>query len=900
MMTNKDKAENKIDSNRRENTDNPGRSDSDPNRDNKERDYWLNKLSGKLTKSTFPYDSRKSDTSGNQMRDIQFELPADVYSRLKKISGDSNIKLYVTLVTGVILVLHKFTSNKDIIIGAPTYKQDIQGQLINTVLALRNTLSNHTTGKELVLQVAKTLFEADENQNYPIETLLYKLNMPYEKKDFPLFDIAVLLENIHDPDYIRDIPVNLVFSFLAADDSFQGVMTYNSYLYRKSTAERIAKHLKHTLRETFFNPGAPISALDLVTGEDRQRLLEDFNGNNAPFPEDKSIYQFVQTHAEKSPHRIALTFEDFQLTYKQLDERAGRLAGHLRERGVGEDRTVGIILKRSHLAIESILAVWKAGGAYIPIDPAYPVSRISAILRDSASEVFISQGEFIEQLEMEDYKGIAIKIDEPAGEKDGPSPAPAVNTHGLAYVIYTSGSTGKPKGAMVEHIGMMNHIQAKINDLHMEETSIVALNASLTFDISVWQAFTALTRGGHTVVYSNQLVLEPEAFIARLEQNQVTILEVVPSYLSVLLDSAEAGHTAFSQLKYLLVTGETVKPNLVKKWFEQYPAIPMVNAYGPTEASDDITHYIMTENPGMKRIPIGKTLQNLSIYIVDETMSLCPMGVKGEIIVSGVGVGRGYLNDVEKTASVFSWDPFRGKKGVRLYKTGDLGYWLPDGTLEFLGRKDYQVKIRGFRIELGEIENRIIAHPNVKEVVVVDKEDEGGNKFLCAYLVADHTGRLDMVEIKEHLCESLPDYMIPASFVSLDKLPLTDNGKIDRKALPEPDSRSRNITYISSDALKNTPYPDEERNTPIPAEHIQRAHNRIIAGLEEEHEIIRNHSQKKGDTFYPLSQSQKMIYTTEKTFPGTVCENNNCVVKYKEPLDFKLLEQVIHRVISQN
>jgi amino acid adenylation domain-containing protein/non-ribosomal peptide synthase protein (TIGR01720 family) len=354
----------------------------------------------------------------------------------------------------------------------------------------------------------------------------------------------------------------------------------------------------------------------------------------------------------------------------------------------------------------------------------------------------------------------------------------------LSYVIYTSGSTGNPKGVMVEHAGMINHIYAKIADLEISKKSIIAQNAAHCFDISVWQFLAPLVCGGTTVIYGNNDILKPRQFMNKLREAQISILEVVPSYLEILLDAVEEDGNRFEFLEYLLVTGEAIKSGLVEKWFNLCPDCKLVNAYGPTEASDDITHYIMDKYPGTGNISIGKPIQNLKIYIIDDTMKLCPVGVKGEIAVAGIGVGRGYLNDREKTEKVFRDDPFSDEGKIRLYKTGDLGRWRPDGNIEFFGRKDYQVKIRGFRIELGEIEYQLLQNETIKAAVVLDREDDHGDKALCAYVVAGQT--LDIVKLQDELKESLPEYMIPSYFIQLDRLPLTANGKVDRKALPKP------------------------------------------------------------------------------------------------------------------
>jgi len=355
----------------------------------------------------------------------------------------------------------------------------------------------------------------------------------------------------------------------------------------------------------------------------------------------------------------------------------------------------------------------------------------------------------------------------------------------LAYVIYTSGSTGKPKGVMVEHRGVLNHLLAKVNDLQLNESTIIAYTASYTFDISVWQMFAALLCGGTTIVYPDHLIFNPAALIKSVDQQKVTVLELVPSYLAAVL--RENAGVILHNLHYLLVTGEAVSQPVLAEWFSQ-TTIPVVNAYGPTEASDDICHYFMYNTPEQTNIPLGTPIQNLRIYILNESLEMLPLGVAGEICVSGIGVARGYLNRPELTAAKFITDPFTKD---RMYRTGDLGRWLPDGNIEYLGRIDDQVKIRGYRIELGEIETMLLASPFVRQAVVAAKA--GG---LTGYIVPD--GAFDKEEILNWLKEKLPGYMIPALLIELDSLPLTANGKVDKNALPDPDVVSLQVNeYVA-------------------------------------------------------------------------------------------------------
>jgi amino acid adenylation domain-containing protein len=522
--------------------------------------------------------------------------------------------------------------------------------------------------------------------------------------------------------------------------------------------------------------------IDILDNLDNTSVEMQYEGE--PALSSKVFCELFALQAEETPNRIAVTFRGQKMTYGTLNQKSNQLARKLRDAGVVPDCLVGVMAERSIETVIAILGIFKAGGAYLPIDPGYPDQRKKYILDDSKTNIILVKGSGSEShslktkifdLDCDDlYSGDGSNLDRVNKMSD------------LAYVIYTSGSTGTPKGVMIEHAGMLNHLHSKIHDLHMDEESIVAQNASQCFDISVWQFLSALLVGGKTVVFPDNIILSPFVFINRLIEEQVTILELVPSYLRVIIDYISFKKASLKDLEYLLVTGETLKPGLVNRWFRVSPNTVMVNAYGPTEASDDITSFFIHRQCGMEKIPIGKPIQNLKIYIVDENMNLCAAGEKGEIWVSGIGVGRGYLNNPEKTREVFIEDPFAGEKGVRLYKTGDIGAWRPDGNIDFFGRNDNQVKINGFRIELGEIEQELVKHGLIEEAVTVAIETKQDCSYLCSYIVAKR--EISVEEIKEYLAVRLPEYMVPSVIVRLDRLPLTDHGKVDRKALPVPKS----------------------------------------------------------------------------------------------------------------
>ncbi len=564
-------------------------------------------------------------------------------------------------------------------------------------------------------------------------------------------------------------------------------MDYQLQYFNAEEIRLLRERILYILMQFADKLDSSIDDIDILPAAEKA-LLDSFNLTDQPGDENTSLITLLAEQAERAPDAIALLYEGTKVTYRALDERSNQLAHYLQRRGVKADKLVPVCIERSVNMLVAILGILKAGAAYVPIDPEYPEERIRYLLEDTGAYVMISSSYGRRNIP----KDIAVSViladhvpdvftNEPV-QATGHIPAPG----DLAYMIYTSGSTGLPKGVMVEHKGMLNHLLAKITELNIHQYSTIAFTAPYTFDISVWQMLAALVCGGTTVIYPDHLIYNPAAFIRAVDHHHVTVLELVPSYLAAVLK--ENTGATLKHLEYLLVTGEAVNGHLLQQWFShpEYSRIPVVNAYGPTEASDDICHHFMHEAPAGANVPLGKPIRNTRIHILGPSLHRLPIGVPGEVAVSGWGIARGYLNRQDLTTEKFIANPFDNGDHARLYRTGDLGRWLPDGTIEYFGRIDDQVKIRGYRIELGEIENVLLHCPLVSDAVVV--KTDGDNTRLIGYVVP--AAAFDKDAILQYLQGRLPEYMVPSLLIPLDEIPLTANGKKDRKALPAPDGEA--------------------------------------------------------------------------------------------------------------
>ncbi len=561
-------------------------------------------------------------------------------------------------------------------------------------------------------------------------------------------------------------------------------LRYRADALDAAAAARIAGYHATALALIAADPDADHSRQSLLSAAELRCQLEELAGPRRERP-DRRVHELFEQRVRAQPDAVAACRGGQRWTYRQLNDRANRLAHALLARGVRREEPVAVVTERNLDWMAAVLAVFKAGGVYLPIEPHFPADRIEATLRRAGCRLVLtepgSNGTLSQALE--GLPGVETVFTGTAYAEGHPGTDPGVPVapDQLAYIYFTSGSTGEPKGAMCEHAGMVNHLFAKITDLEISEGQVVAQTAPQCFDISLWQLVAAPLAGGQTLLIEQETILDAERFIDTIARGRVAVLQVVPSYLEAILSYLEQHPRELPDLRYVSVTGEALKKELAHRWFAALPGVRLLNAYGLTETSDDTNHEVMDRPPDGERVPLGRPVPNVHIYVVDEHLSPVPLGAPGAIVFSGVCVGRGYVNDPERTQQAFLADPHR--PGQRLYLAGDYGRWRPDGKLEFLGRRDSQVKISGFRIEIGEIENRLLRVPGVRDAAVVVTQRADQSKALVAFCSGHRP--LDPGLLRDRLGGSLPAYMVPSAFHWQDSLPLTANSKIDRKALTQ-------------------------------------------------------------------------------------------------------------------
>jgi amino acid adenylation domain-containing protein len=775
--------------------------------------YWRERLAGAPELLELPTDRPRPPVQTYRGGTVPVELSAELLERLQALGRSEGATLYMVLLGTFQVLLSRYSGSDDIVVGSPiagrtrAEVEELIGFFVNTVV-LRTDLSGDPSFREVLRRAREVTLGAYEHQEVPFERLVAELQPERSLSHTPLFQVILTLQTAGGG--INALPglevsaveaervsakFDLSLALTPTSSGLRGGLTYPTDLFERGTVERMLGHLERVLEQVTVDADLRLSELELLGPAERTLVLEEWSRTEAEYPADRCIHELFEAQAARTPGAIAAAYQGEALSYAELNARANQLAHSLRRRGVGPEVRVGICLERSLEMVVGILAILKAGGAYVPLDPAYPADRLAFILADSATPVLLTREALRavlparEGVEVVSLDGAAEEI--AAESKDNPQSGAGPDS--LAYVIYTSGSTGAPKGALIEHRNVARLFSATDAWFGFGPDDVWTLFHSYAFDFSVWELWGALLYGGRVVVVPLDVSRDPEAFHALVQREGVTVLNQTPSAFRqfIRVDGERGGELA---LRNVIFGGEALEPASLREWVERRGAETprLVNMYGITETTVHVTYRPLSREDvfGGSGSPIGRAIPDLRLYVLDAARRPVPVGVPGELYVGGAGVARGYLNRPELAEARFVDDPFAPG---RLYRTGDRVRWMADGTLEYLGRLDEQVKIRGFRIELGEIEARLAEHAAVREVVVLAREDVPGDRRLVAYVA----GAVEADALRAHVRQSLPEYMVPSAFVVLDRLPLTANGKVDRKALPAPDLASAEEKYVA-------------------------------------------------------------------------------------------------------
>ncbi|GET41100.1 amino acid adenylation [Microseira wollei NIES-4236] len=874
--------------------------------------YWQKQLAGELPVLNLPTDRQRPPVQSYRGAAYSFKLSSELTQQLKTLSRTKGTTLYMTLLAAFQVLLYRYTGQEDILVGSPTAGRSraqlagIVGYFVNPVV-LRSNLSGNPTFEAFLDKLRQTVLDAFEHQDYPFGLLVERIVPVREPSRSPLFQVMFVLQKAHLPELeslasvalgetgtkikLRELELeslaieqrvsqfDLTLTMGEVNGSLSAAFQYNTDLFDAGTMARMAGHFQtllesaigHPPRYANANPQQSISTLPILTERERHQLLVEWNNTEVDYKSDVCLHQLFEAQVEKTPDAVAVIFEKEQLTYRELNQKADRLAQYLETLGVKPEVMVGICIERSREMVVGILGILKAGGAYVPIDPTYPQERLAFMVEDASVPVLLTQERLLEILP--EHKAVVVCLDKDWETKveientiqNPHSQAGAwerVNPENLAYVIYTSGSTGKPKGAMNTHKGICNRLLWMQDAYQLTSSDRVLQKTPFSFDVSVWEFFWPLITGATLVVAKPGGHQDSAYLVKTIAEEKITTIHFVPSMLQIFLE--EQGLETCQSLRQVMCSGEALPWQLQERFFTRLNA-ELHNLYGPTEAAVDVTFWRCNSEIGAGKmptpqnqsnscgvgagkmptpqnqsnscgvgvppapradegdfckrsiVPIGRPIANTQIYLLDANLQPVPVGVPGELHIGGVGVARGYLNRPDLTAEKFISNPFRAS--AKLYKTGDLARYLPDGTIEYLGRIDRQVKIRGFRIELGEIEAALQQHPNLREAIVLVREtkekslqvnlvndledtesiselrrflkgkpesEKPADKRLIAYCVKNEQPAPTVTELRRFLKTKLPEYMVPSAFVMLDALPLTPNGKIDRRNLPDP------------------------------------------------------------------------------------------------------------------
>ncbi|GAB2658841.1 hypothetical protein GCM10027271_16910 [Saccharopolyspora gloriosae] len=770
-------------------------------------EHWTRALAGLPEELALPTDFPRPAVGGNHGDEVEFVVEPELYGGLLAVARETGVTAFMVFQAALAVLLTKLGAGTDIPVGSPIAGRtdeatdDLVGFFVNTIV-LRTDTSGDPEFGELLHRVREADLGAYAHQEVPFEQVVEALNPRRSLSRHPLFQVMLVLQNDQDepaalpgldarvqpvvsPRAKFDLTVQLdELHAGGAPDRVRGALEYSTDLFRRETVAALAQRFLRVLAAIAEDPYRRLSELDVLLPGEEAELRGTGTGAVVADAAD-GVVERVRERAARTPDAIAVADDTGEVSYAALVARASALSRRLPGAG-----PVGVLAAPGAGFVTSVLGVLGAGGAFVPLDVHAPRPRLAALLTDSGARHVVADAAHAELAgEVVADSGTAVEVVVLDGVEDAELAPPLGSDPDLGYVIFTSGSTGRPKGAMVHRRGMVNHLLAKVEDLALVEGDVLVHNAPVTFDIAVWQMLAGLLTGARIRVVPREVAANPDALFALIGSDGVSVLEVVPTLLRAALDSWDTGTAPdLAGLRWLVVTGEALPPDLCARWFARFPEIPLLNAYGPTECSDDVTHAVLTASDviGGSRAPIGRPVRNTRLHVLDDHLRPVPAGIVGELYVGGTGVGRGYLDDPAKTAQTFLPDPFAAD-GSRMYRTGDRVLQRPDGQLEFLERRDFQVKIRGHRIELGEIEVALRDLDRVGDAVVDVVVDPGGHKRLVGYLVAADADGVEVEQVRDRLARVLPEYMVPSAWAVLAAMPTTAHGKVDRAALPAPE-----------------------------------------------------------------------------------------------------------------
>ena len=757
-------------------------------------EYWKKQFEDEIPVLDMPTDFPRPQEQNYAGAVCESRIEGELCEKLKEFEKKTGATEYMIFLAAAMVTLSKYSRQEDIVIGSPisgrTHRdtEKMLGMFVNT-LAMRGKPEKDKTFRKFLEEIKETCLKAYENQEYPFEELVEAAEVQRDMSRNPLFDVMLVMQNnetaslklgeskIEETGVEGEIAkFDLTFNVVENEGRFEITLQYCTDLYKEETAKRLLEHFEEVLRRAATDTEQKLGEIEMMTAEEKQLILNDFNATETEYPRDKTVVELFEEQVKKTPDNTALVFEDKQLTYAELNARANSLAHKLRELGVKPDDFVVIIADRSIEMICGIYGIIKAGGAYVPIDPTYPEDRIAFMLEDCQPKAVLKFT--TESITIDNGMPVIDLADSKVWEGASENPEVVNNPEDAIYCIYTSGTTGKPKGSLIEHRSVVRLVK-NTNYIELDEHNVILQTGSMSFDASTLEVWGAFLNGGKLVITTKEIITDNIKFRELINKEKVNTMWLTSTLFNQMIGEE---NDIFDGLEHLLIGGEKLSDDHVRIMKSRNNGMKLTNGYGPTENTTFTTTY---EIPvGFEMIPIGKPIANTKIYIMNGD-NLCGIGVPGELCTTGDGVARGYLNRPELTAEKFVKNPFG--EG-RMYKTGDLAKWLPDGNIEYLGRIDEQVKIRGFRIELGEIESKIREIENIKDCAVIAKADSTGDKAIYAYYTSD--AEVSVSEIRDRLSESLPEYMVPAYMMQIEAIPVTRNGKLDRRALPEIEARA--------------------------------------------------------------------------------------------------------------